>query len=72
MIVDVERQSEAWRDANLRPGYLIEEVDRRPVRSRADFETAYRGVEAGGTFLLRVRPVGSDGASFLTALTKPG
>jgi serine protease Do len=72
LIVDVERQSEAWRDANLRPGYLIEEVDRRPVRSRAEFETAYGGVEAGETFLLRVRPVGSDGASFLTALTKPG
>jgi len=73
LIVDVERQSEAWRDANLRPGFLIEEVDRQAVGSRADFERAYRAVDPGETFLLRVRPIGQDGtASFLTALTKPG
>jgi serine protease Do len=71
LIVDVERQSEAWREANLRPGFLIEEIDRQPVASRADFERAYRAVDAGETFLLRVRPAGGDAASFLTALTKP-
>jgi serine protease Do len=72
LIVDVERQSEAWREANLRPGFVIEEVNRTPVRTRAEFERAYRTVDAGETFLLRVRPVGDDGSSFLTALTKPG
>jgi len=72
LIVDVARQSEAWRDANLRPGLVIEELDRQPVRSRADFERAYAAVAPGATFLVRVRSIrGDQSSSFLTALTKP-
>jgi serine protease Do len=72
LIVDVERQSEAWREANLRPGFLVLEVNRQPVRSRAEFERAYRAVDAGDTFLMRVRPAqNAAAAAFLTALTKP-
>jgi serine protease Do len=68
LITDVERDSEAYRDAELRPGDVITEVDREPVSSVAAFEQAYRGVRAGETFLLRVQR-GEN--SFLTALTKP-
>ena len=66
-VVDVERTSEAFRDANIRPGMVIVEADREPVASVAEFEAAVADVDAGDSFLLRVR-AGSN--SFLTALTK--
>ena len=66
-VVDVERSSEAFRDANIRAGMVIVEADREPVASVADFEAAIADVDDGDTFLLRVR---AGGNSFLTALTK--
>ena len=73
VITDVERSSEAYREANLRPGLVITEVDRKPVRDRASFEAALDAVEAGDTFLVRVRRFLGDGTTndVLTALTKP-
>ena len=68
LVTDVERDSEAYRDAELRPGDVITEVDREPVASVSDFEEAYRGVRPGDTFLIRVQR-GQN--TFLTALTKP-
>ena len=69
VVTDVDRASEAFRDAELRPGDVITEVDRQPVTSVSAFERAYRGVRAGDTFLVRVQ---RGSGSFLTALTKPG
>ncbi|MGB3541894.1 trypsin-like peptidase domain-containing protein [Rubrivirga sp.] len=66
-VVEVERSSEAFRDANIRPGMVITEVDRKPVASVSDLEDVIGDIEAGEPFLLRVR---AGESSFLTALTK--
>ena len=66
-VVEVDRSSEAFRDANIRPGMVITEVDRRPVATVGEFEEAVAAVDDGEPFLLRVR---AGEGSFLTALTK--
>ena len=66
-IVDVDRASEAYRDAELRPGYVITEVERQPVTTTEEFQAAISRVGRGESFLVRVQ-VGES--SFLTALTK--
>ena len=68
LVRDVDRSSEAFRDAEIRPGVLITEVDRQRVESVADVEAALAEVDAGDTFLVRVQA--PNGQSFLTALTK--
>ncbi|GAB5534628.1 MAG: Do family serine endopeptidase [Rubricoccaceae bacterium] len=67
LVTDVERQSEAFREADIAPGSLILEIDRKPVASVEDFESALAAIEEGETFLLRIR---RGNSSFLTALTK--
>lgn len=71
VIVNVNQNSAAAREANLRPGMIITEMDRQPVRSLADFERVYKSIDAGESFLVRVKMT-NDGGTFLTALTKPG
>ncbi len=71
VIVNVNQNSAASREAKLRPGMIITEVDRQPVRNLADFERVYNSIEAGESFLVRVK-LANDGGTFLTALTKPG
>ena len=72
VVTDVVRTSEAFREANLRPGDIILEVNRQAVGTVRDFERAYGAVRAGETFLLRVqRGAADNSAAFLTALTKP-
>ena len=66
-VVDVDQTSEAFRDANIRPGYVIIEANREPVASVADFQEAIADVDEGDTFLVRVQ---AGPNSFLTALTK--
>ena len=66
-VTDVERTSEAYREANIRPGMVITEVDREPVGSVAEFRAALADVDAGDSFLVRVQ---AGSSSFLTALTK--
>lgn len=68
LISEVERGTEAYRDANLRPGDVITEVNRAPVKTVAEFQSVYREVRGGDTFLIRVV---RGNNSFLTALTKP-
>ena len=70
LVSDVDQTSEAYRDAEIRPGVLIVEANRRPVASVADFERAIADVREGATFLVRVQV--PNGQSFLTALTKQG
>ncbi|MFW6107165.1 MAG: DegQ family serine endoprotease [bacterium] len=53
LVVSVRRGSKAY-TAGLRPGAVILEVNRRPVRSVADFRTAIGKVEPGENILLLV------------------
>ncbi len=70
LITRVDAESDAYRDANLRAGQLIVEVNKQPVRNVRDFERIYHDLEPGATFLVRVRRPDLNG-SILTALTKP-
>lgn len=67
-VTEVERGSEAAREAQIQANMIITEVNRKPVKNLADFEAAIEAVADGDTFLLRVEQPG--GGSFLTALTK--
>lgn len=69
-VLDVSQASSAFREANLRRGMVMVEVNRMPVNSLNDFERIYADIEAGQPFLVRVlQPEGRG--TFLTALTKP-
>ncbi|MEM6289355.1 MAG: trypsin-like peptidase domain-containing protein [Bacteroidota bacterium] len=68
LVAEVERSSEAFREARIREGQIIVEADREPVASVEDFEAAIADVEDGESFLVRIEIPG--GGSFLTALTK--
>ena len=74
LVTDVERSSEAFREADIDRGTVITEIDRQPVRNRAEFEAALAEIPEGETFLLRLQRYARDGRSVstLTALTKPG
>jgi serine protease Do len=69
LVADVDRASDAYREAEIDRGYLIVEADREPVGSVREFREAIADVEEGETFLVRVRPPGTD-VTFLTALRK--
>ncbi len=66
-ITEVDHASDAFREAGLQPGMVITEVNRQPIASVADIEAAVEDVDAGESFLIRVR---AGANSFLTALTK--
>lgn len=68
-ITSVDQGSFAYREANLRPGMLIIEADRKKVGSVADFEAIVQGLDEGETFLIRVRNLEND-TTMLTALEK--
>jgi C-terminal processing protease CtpA/Prc len=70
LITDVDQNSNAFREANLRPGQVIVELDGNRVRNVREFEMTYAEVASGKTFLLRV--LQPDGRStMVTALRKP-
>lgn len=72
IISEIDRNSDAYREAELRQQDIIVEIDRERVSSRSDFLRVYRGIDAGDTFLVRVlRPQNGQLVSFLTALEKP-
>ena len=71
LITDVDPNSAAYREANLRRGLIITEVDRKPVRSVEKFEEVYNAIKPGATFLLRLYDPQSGG-TLITALQKPG
>lgn len=70
LVADVNNNSEAFKDANIREGMLIVEVNRQKVASVRDFEKVYGAVKPGATFLVRVRVPGENN-EIVTALTKP-
>src|SRR5690606_11351462 len=69
VITEIQANSKAFKEANLREGYVITEVDRKPVRNTAEFERVYRAINSGETFLLRVLNPEQD-MVFMTALEK--
>lgn len=69
LITDVDESSLAFRDANLRPGFLIIEANRQKVESVKDFEKIVESLDEGDSFLVRVRILEND-SSMLTALVK--
>jgi serine protease Do len=73
VVMDVDASSDAYREAELRTGMIITEVDRKPVRNVQEFEQVYRQIGAGEPFLVKVQVPGQDGSfsTVITALTKP-
>jgi serine protease Do len=72
VIAQIDENSQAFREADLRRGDIITELDRKEVSSRSEFLNVYREIESGESFLVRViRPVDGNPVSFLTALQKP-
>lgn len=76
VVTDVDRSSDAFREAELRPGDIITEVDRRAIAGRADFERIYKDLDPGAAFIVRVArvvamPDGPETQTLITALTKP-
>jgi serine protease Do len=71
VVVEVDRMSEAFRDANIRPGDLIVEVAGQRIDDVAGFRRAYDRVRSGATFLVTLRRGGEQGGTVRTALTKP-
>jgi len=77
IVTRIDRNSNAFLEAELRQGDIIIEVDRRAVASRRDFMDVYRDIKAGDAFIVEVlRPARTaDGevniGKFFTALNKP-
>lgn len=70
IITDVDPASEAFREANIRPGQLIIAVNRKPVENAAASERIYAAIEAGSSFLVRLL-VPDENSTMVTALRKP-
>ncbi|MFK7847536.1 MAG: trypsin-like peptidase domain-containing protein [Rhodothermales bacterium] len=72
IIGDIDRNSAAYREAELRQRDIIIEIDRQEISSMSEFMRVYKGIDTGDSFLVRVlRPQGNQLVSFLTALEKP-
>ncbi len=72
IIGDIDRNSAAYREAELRQRDIIVEINREKVASQGDFSRIYKKIESGESFLVRVlRPQNDQLVSFLTALEKP-
>ncbi|HYI00468.1 Do family serine endopeptidase [Hyalangium sp.] len=69
LITDVVPGSPAER-ADLAPGMLVVEANRKPIRSAEELATAIRATPSGGTLLLRVMTPGGN-SRFLRALKMP-
>lgn len=69
IVTEIDPSSQAYRDANITQGSIIVEIDRRPVGNLSEFEEAYRDIEPGRTFLVKLMT--GDEQTYITALTKP-
>ncbi len=70
LVTDVDQGSHAFRQANIRPGQVIIEVDGQRVRNVRELEAAFARIASGKTFLIRL--LQPDGQStMVTALRKP-
>jgi serine protease Do len=76
IVTRIDQSSPAYRDAELRNGDIITEVDKKQISGRAEFEQVYREMDSGDAVIIRAARVlrgaeGMETQSFLTALTKP-
>ena len=77
LILNIDQNSDAFRDAELRRGDIITEVNRKAVSSLADFESVYKDLDSGEDFILRVARTsaaiggGASTQNLITALRKP-
>lgn len=72
LIAGIDQSSAAYRDADLRRGDVIVEVDKQPVTNLREFRRVYGSLDDGEAFIVRVKRMqGSNVTSFITALTKP-
>ncbi|MEM8487715.1 MAG: Do family serine endopeptidase [Bacteroidota bacterium] len=72
LIGEIDRNSAAYREAELRQRDILVEIDRQGITSRNEFMDIYSDIAPGESFLVRVlRPQGDQLVSFLTALEKP-
>ncbi|MXW64146.1 MAG: Do family serine endopeptidase [Bacteroidetes bacterium SB0662_bin_6] len=69
IVTDIDPTSYAAREANLRQGAVISEIDRKEVRNLKEFEAVYDNIEAGKAFIVRLRA--PNGGAGITALKKP-
>lgn len=72
IVTQIEEGSDAYRDAELRRGDIITEIDKKAVSDHKSFNRIYGSIESGDTFIVRVHRItnGID-QSFITALVKP-
>ncbi len=73
LITNVDQNSLAFREAELRRDDILTEIDRQPISDIGEFERIYRGIKKGDSFLVKVIRQQADGTlrPFLSALTKP-
>jgi len=71
LVLEVEQRSAAFREANVREGDLLTQMDGQPVTSLQDFQRAYDRIPSGRTFLVTLQRGGDGGGVYRTALTKP-
>lgn len=73
LIANIDPSSAAFRDAELRRGDIIVELDKEAVNNRREFMRVYRRIDDGDSFIVRVKRLNRNGnvSSFITALTKP-
>jgi serine protease Do len=70
VITDINPASDAYQEANLRRGLVIEKANGKPIPNVRAFMRFYRDVEPGTSFRLTLRNPRS-GSTLVTALTKP-
>ncbi len=77
LLTQVDQNSTAYRDAELRRGDIISRMNRKPVSSVDQFRRIYSDIEPGRAFMVEVQRLAreADGSvtlrKFFTALTKP-
>ena len=73
LISDIDQNSPAFREAELRRNDIITEIDRQQIGNIREFERIYRNIEEGSTFLVKVMRQQPDNTlrPFFSALTKP-
>ena len=71
-LTDVDQNSDAWRNAELRPGDVIVEANRVTIRTVDDFRQVVAAATPGKPFMVKViRASNGTSRTFLTALTRP-
>ncbi|MDX1741100.1 MAG: PDZ domain-containing protein, partial [Rhodothermales bacterium] len=72
LVTNIDQDSDAYREAELRAGDVITEVDKKSIRGRDEFVRSLDSINQGDMFLIRVvRAAGESTRTFITALKRP-